>query len=92
MTTIDELIATMTSADALKMLTTKSSVGADTIEANRKAYNGDHAILHDSNRADKVVGDGTSSRIVKYVKEVINFQKVIVETAVSFVFGKPVLS
>lgn len=61
------------------------------IEDNRKAYNGEHEILADPDRLPKTVGDTAETRrTVKHTSEVLNFQKRITDSAVTFLFGKPV--
>ena len=60
------------------------------IDDNRKAYDGDHAILHDPRRQPKTLGEGTAAREVDYTREVLQFQKRIVGSAVTFLFGDPV--
>jgi SPP1 family phage portal protein len=61
------------------------------VAKNRDAYIGKHSILTDPQRATKTVGDSQeTSRMVKYTKETIPFQKRIVNNAVTFLFGEPV--
>jgi len=60
------------------------------IDDNRKAYMGDHEILHDTARLPKTVGTGKNARVVKHTSETIPFQKRIVNSAVTFLFGEPV--
>jgi len=87
---IKELMAT-SFKDALKVLTIDLKDKDDKIPDNRKAFEGEHAILDDPARRAKVVGDTPeNSRIVKHAQETVPFQKRIVNSAVTFLFGKPV--
>ena len=75
----------------LDELTVYSKGKDEKIASNRQAYDGDHAILHDTARAPKLVGDTASNqRLVKHTSEVITMQERIVESAVTFLFGEPV--
>ncbi|HDY86552.1 MAG TPA: phage portal protein [bacterium] len=61
------------------------------ITENRDAYNGKHAILDDPDRKPKSVGDTPAAkRTVTPTNETINFQKLIVNSAVTFLFGVPI--
>jgi len=57
------------------------------LELYEKQYTGDHKIKE---REDKVIGKGSTSKRIVQAKEVIQFQKKIVNMAVSFLFGDPV--
>jgi len=57
------------------------------VELYEKQYTGDHIIKE---REDKVIGKGTTSKRIVQAKEVIQYQKKIVNMAVSFLFGDPV--
>jgi len=57
------------------------------LESYEKQYTGDHIIKE---RKDKVIGKGSTSKIITQAKEVIQYQKKIVNMAVSFLFGDPV--
>ncbi len=75
---------------ALDALTEVSKGKDDEIDANRKAYDGKHEILEDSQRAPKTVGDtAENQRVVKHTSETVPFQQRIVESAVTFLFGNP---
>jgi len=60
------------------------------IDDYRKAFTGQHAILDDTTRRDVQItnSDGTN-RTVKHTKETIPYQKRIVNSAVTFLFGEP---
>ena len=76
---------------ALETLTADPKEIDDKIPKNRDAYDGRHDILSDPARAAKVVGDTSENqRTVKHTKEIIPFQKRIVNSAVTFLFGEPV--
>lgn len=78
-------------AKALETLTADPKEKDKDIQANRDAYNGKHAILSDPLRATKTVGDSSeNTRTVKHTKEIIPFQRRIVNSAVTFLFGEPV--
>lgn len=55
-----------------------------------KEFNGKHSILTDITRKDEYVGVGNDKRLVKKAKEIVTFQKKITNTAIAFMFGKPV--
>jgi len=57
------------------------------LELYEKQYIGDHKIKE---REDKVIGKGATLKRIVQAKEVIQFQKKIVNMAVSFLFGDPV--
>jgi len=87
----DKTMTDKTFTDLLTALTAATKNIDTHIDDNRKAYAGDHAILHDTNRRNKEVGDTTKTRrTVKHAKEVITLQKRIVNSAVEFLFGEPV--
>lgn len=69
----------------------KDTKGLDLkIDKRRKEYDGDHKILLDPKRQPRRIGEGTEARDVDYAREVIQFQKRIVSSAVTFLFGDPV--
>ena len=68
---------------------TKSSDKDEKIPENRDLFDGKHPILKDPNRVDKPIGTGKSQRIVTHTKQVVNYQKRIVNSAVTFLFGEP---
>ena len=57
------------------------------VELYEKQYTGEHTI---KDREDKVIGTGATSKRIVQAKEVIQYQKKIVNMAVSFLFGDPV--
>ncbi len=59
------------------------------IPANREIFDGKHDILTDPKKAPKTIGEGTSARTVTFTKQVVNYQKRIVNSAVTFLFGEP---
>jgi len=84
-------ILTLPLEDALKLLAVDIGDKEKGIAENRKAYAGDHEILHDPNRTNTETGDtAATKRVVKHTKEVINYQRRIVNSAVTFLFGEPV--
>jgi len=56
------------------------------LELYEKQYTGDHEI---KNRPDKIIGKDKTLKRIPQAKEVIQFQKKIVNMAVSFLFGDP---
>jgi SPP1 family phage portal protein len=81
----DELVKDFdTYLDSLKPATDDK---AEKIPEWIKEYDMDHAIF---DRQDKIVGEGDSARTVEVAKLGIPFQKKIVNTATSFLFGQPV--
>jgi SPP1 family phage portal protein len=88
---ITEIMAIPEFDKALETLCEYHKDKDDAIEDNRKAYDGEHAILDDPDRKDKTVGDTAETRrVVKHTREVITMQERIVESAVTFLFGEPV--
>jgi SPP1 family phage portal protein len=86
---INEILALPDFDKAIAQLTTDTDT--DKIEARCKAYDGEHAILTDPNRAKKTVGDTPETqRVISPTKEVLTYQKRIVKSAVTFLFGSPV--
>lgn len=79
---IDKAISTLTAGQSAKDAASPK---------NRDAFEGRHDILSDPDRAAKTVGDtpGTQ-RVVRHTSEMIPFQKRIVNSAVTFLFGAPV--
>jgi len=73
--------------DFAKLVTALSVDSQDRdVETYRKEYNGEHDIL---DRPVKVVGTGRAKKNVPQAKEVIRYQKKIVQMAVAFLFGDP---
>jgi len=76
---------------ALEVLTADPKEKDKGIADNRKAFRGEHAILDDPDRATKTVGaTAATQRVVKLTSETIPFQRRIVNSAVTFLFGEPV--
>jgi len=59
-------------------------------ETNEQEYDGEHSILWDPAFKDETIGTGDNMRLVKKAKIIIRFQRKVVESAVAFLFGKPV--
>lgn len=88
---IKEILAKPDFGKVLDELMEYGKAKNEIIEANRKAFNGEHAILEDVDRRPKIVGDtAETQRIVKHTSEIITMQKRIVNSAVTFLFGTPV--
>lgn len=57
------------------------------IARNYKEYYGNHLILA---KLDKTIGEGDNKKIIPLVKIITKFQKKIVQSAIGFLFGRPV--
>jgi len=86
---IKQILETDNSSKIVGLLTkAPEGKGSDTIETNIKQYDGTHDIL---NRPNKTVGTGAKQKTVITAKQVIKLQKKITNTALSFLFGEPVI-
>ncbi len=86
---IQEILAQDDFSKVVKELTKDPDDKDENIPKNRDIFDGKHAILTDRNKADKVIPTGDTTRVVTFTKQVVNYQKRIVNSAVTFLFGEP---
>ncbi len=86
---IQEILVIKDFNKIVKELTEDPKDKDENIPKNRDIFDGKHAILTDRNKAPKTIGKDEAARTVTFTKQVVNYQKRIVNSAVTFLFGEP---